>query len=318
MSDKDFQDPELHSEYFPDERRFRIYNKGEHQRKFIISGLCLDTNLCFFRGWAIVPGGGLTDTTFPNEFPEIHDFGVRIVLWEESTMEKVYSCDHPSGRKQPRSLFSAPPEELSYGPWDSLVFGNEFEGLLQPQTGDIVYDLGGNLGTFSGWVHSQVQCKAIYIFEPTQKIIPHLRLTFAECPEVKIFDVAITGDNSERIFYEFENSVANTLLDFNGKNHTFLGGTKAICRNLEQFVQENNLLPPTFIKYDIESSEYESIAATSDQFFDNVRCLSLEYHDNTGGKVFDLIKRFLHLGFKIKLKSINSLDALSGNLILWK
>ena len=318
MSDMSFQDTELHSEYFPDERRFRVYNKGKDQRKFIISALCLDTNLCFFRGWSIIPGNGLTDTTFPDEFPEIHEFGVRIILWDETTMKMVYSCDHRAGWKEPRSLFSAPPEELSYGPWDSLLFGNEFEGLLQPIDGDVVYDLGGNLGTFSGWVHSRAKCKAIYIFEPTKKIIPHLSLTFKECPEVQIFDVAITGDNSERVFYEFENSVANTLLDFNGRNHTFLGETKVVCRNLEQFVAENKLLAPTFIKYDIESSEYESIAATSDEFFDQVRCLSVEYHDNIRGQVFDIIKRFLHLGFKLKLKEGNSLNSFSGNLIFWK
>lgn len=309
----------IRSEYFPEEPRIRIWNDHDSPRKFVLSILCLDTNLCFFKGWTFIPGGGFTDTPLINEFPEIASYGVRIMLWDEQTMELAYEFDHVVGKRNPRSLFSAPPLELTYGSWSTLEYENEYEGLLEPIEGDVIYDLGGNIGAFAGWALLRARVETIYIFEPTKSLIPHLVKTFEDCrPDVKIFPFAITGEDGERVFYEFQNSVANTLLDFNGRNSSFVGESLVQCKNLERFVSDNNLLLPTFIKYDIESSEYESISATSDEFFSKVRCLSIEFHDNTHGKVFELIKRFLHLGFKMKLKKGCSLDQLSGNLLFWK
>jgi FkbM family methyltransferase len=226
--------------------------------------------------------------------------------------------DHYAVEAVPKNHFSSDPRDYQYGSWYTLEYVNEYEGLFSFEADDVIYDLGANIGVFTKWVLNQSQIKKAYLFEPTAHLIRHLNSTFGHLENVEIFDKAIASEDKAGVFHTFENSVSNTLLDFDGKNHTYQGTCQVQCVNLEQFVKNNGLLPPTFIKMDIESSEYESLAATSDEFFSTVKQLSLEYHDNINGRVMNLVKRFLQLGFKIYLRKGDDLSALSGVLILYK
>jgi FkbM family methyltransferase len=218
----------------------------------------------------------------------------------------------------PENWFSSDYRDLQYGSWYSLEYANEYEGIFSFEPDDVIYDLGANIGVFTKWVLNQTNVKKAYLFEPTAHLFKHLNSTFGHLDNVEIFDKAIAAEDKDGIFHTFENSVGNTLLDFNGKNHTYLGTCQVQCVNLEEFIKNNRLLPPTFIKMDIESSEYEALAATSDRFLSAVKQISLEYHDNINDRVMDLVKRFLQLGFKIYLRKGDDLSALSGVLILYK
>jgi len=308
----------LHTEYFADEFRLQLCNKSTEFLALDLSVLCLDTNLCFYKGWATIPAGGSTDVDLSHYPSGINKLGVRVMMFKKDTGGIMHVQDHYVAKGVPENWFYSDHRDLQYGSWYSLEYANEYEGIFSFEPDDVIYDLGANIGVFTKWVLNQTNVKKAYLFEPTAHLFKHLNSTFGHLDNVEIFDKAIAAEDKDDIFHTFENSVGNTLLDFNGKNHTYLGTCQVQCVNLEEFIKNNRLLPPTFIKMDIESSEYEALAATSDRFLSAVKQISLEYHDNINDRVMDLVKRFLQLGFKIYLRKGDDLSALSGVLILYK
>jgi FkbM family methyltransferase len=307
------------TEYFPDELRIRLWNQTDEFISLDFSVLCLDTNLCFYKGWATAPVGSFTDIHLPEDYKlGINKLGIRVMLFEKGYLQLIHLDDHYAVDGVPENHFSSDSREYQYGSWYTLEHVNEYEGIFNFGPDDVIYDLGANIGVFTKWVLNQSQIKKAYLFEPTAHLIRHLNSTFGHLENIEIFDKAITSEDKVGVFHTFENSVSNTLWDFDGKNHTYRGTLQVQCVNLEQFIKNNGLLPPTFIKMDIESSEYESLAATSDEFFSTVKQISLEYHDNINDRVMDLVKRFLQLGFKIYLRKGDGISSPSGVLILYK
>lgn len=307
------------SEYNDLSRVLRINNKTPENFEFDFSLLCLDTELCFHKGWAFTPSWGYVDLDLFGIAPlGIHKLGIGILIFSKENGEMIYRRDHIVKEGNPSNLFSANPRELQYGSWYTLVFENECENIFNFSKDDVIYDLGANVGVFSRWVLNQCDVEKIYQFEPTPDLFFYLKSTFGHLEKVESFEIAVAGNSREDSFHIFENSVSNTLLDFNGKNETWKGSIKIKCVNLEEFVKENLLQLPTFLKIDIESSEYEALEGVSDKFFSTVRQIFLEYHDNTNGKILNLIKRFLHLGYRMCLRKGDSLESLSGVILMWK
>ena len=84
-------------------------------------------------------------------------------------------------------------------------------------------------------------------------------------------------------------------------------------------IKDNNALLPTIIKCDIEGAEYDFIESLSDEFFDTIRVFIVEYHYNdSNDKVWPLIKRFLNLGYTIRLVDKNVLEGNMGTFIAEK
>ena len=142
--------------------------------------------------------------------------------------------------------------------------------------------------------------------------------TFEGYSNVTLFDKAIAGENMTAKFFTFENSVSNTLLDFDGKNENYKGYIEVECVNLEQFIKLYQLQSPTLIKMDIESAEYASIKNLSDEFILSINQFILEYHENFNGEIWNVIKRFLDLGFKVKVKPGDDLNYKMGTIIFTK
>ena len=88
--------------------------------------------------------------------------------------------------------------------------------------------------------------------------------------------------------------------------------------NLEEFVKENNLLPPTIIKCDIEGLEDEFINSLSDKFFETINQINLEFHYLPYEKFGKLLTRFLKLGYTISLKEEMNEKRMMGTINLLK
>jgi len=305
--------------YYPENYILKIINKTEQFVNIDVSFLCLDTNLCFFKGWAGIPQYGYVDFYVQEDMsPALNELGIKVIIFDKENGNTIFEENHFIKEGVPSNLIYSDPKEITYGPWYTMKYQNEYEGLLNVNEDDVVYDLGANVGVFTKYVLNQSPVKKIYIFEPTKRLIPYLEKTFSGLENIHIFEKGIAGENKECVFHLFDNSVSNTLLDFDGKNETYKGYEIVECINLEDFIKQNNLLSPTIIKMDIESSEYESLNSSTDEFFSTVRLLLLEYHDNIDGRIMLIIERFLNLGFKVCLKTGCNLKDITGNIILYK
>lgn len=307
----------IKSHYNPETGIIAVWNYSNNSKHFDYSLLDLDSNLCFSKGWINLPSGSYYEfIVWDSILPYINKLGVRLRLFENG--ELAHSQDHYVVDELPKNYFYSNELDIQYGSWHSLVFENEYEGLITLNDEDVIYDLGSNIGVFTKWVLNQVNPQHIYDFEPTPSLKQYTSKTFSSYPNVTIFDKAIAGENKIAKFFTFENSVSNTLLDFEGKNETYQGYIEVECVNLEQFIQEHNLLQPTIIKMDIESAEYDAIENSSDEFLSNIKQFIIEYHDNTQGQVWKIIKRFLNLGFEVKLKPGTDLTYIMGTIVFTK
>lgn len=219
-----------------------------------------------------------------------HCSGVRILVYDE---EKVYDEVIFKYKELNQTYyFFTEDKECNYENWEFLLENTE---IILNQN-DVVYDLGANIGVYTMWA-LQNGVKQVYAFEPTNSCVKNLKKTFEENSNVEIFDKAISNERNIKTFYVFPHSVSNSL------NYVSDEKVDVETINLEQFILENNLLPPTIIKCDIEGEEYNFLNSCSDDFISSWRGILLEYHLGDANKLWKIVSRFLGLGFTIRANS---------------
>lgn len=307
----------IKSKYDPESGIITVWNCFNSYKNCLYSISELDSNLCFTHGWVNFPALGYAEfSVWDSIKPYINKLGVRVKIYEGE--ELIHFQDHYVVDEKPSNHFYSNDFDMQYGSWYSLYHLDEYEGFLKFTDEDVVYDLGSNIGVFTKWVLNQGNVKHIYAFEPTPELVKLAAKTFSPNPNVTIFDKAISGTNTIAKFQTFSNSVSNTLRDFEGKNETYIDAIDVECVNLEEFISTNDLLFPTIIKCDIEGAEYDFLDNTSDEFLSKVKIIILEYHENYKNEIWDVIKKFLSLGFKFKIKSGDDLEYHMGTIIFYK
>ena len=272
--------------------KFKIKSNSPEWAELNFNVIDLNTNLGVIGWWTSILPNQETEWHLPPEYISANYFSgfkLKGFKGKELVVDQTYQFKKEDKRFQ----FVSSEKELAFSSWESLVYKNEYK--IKYNSEDIVYDLGANFGVYSMWaLHNGV--KQVYAFEPTPFNVDCLRKTFAWDSNIAIFPKAISNTNEIKTFYLHTHSVCNSL------HHTDGIPTEVECINLEDFVKENNLLPPTIVKCDIEGSEYEFIESVSDDFLRNIRVFIIEYHLNKEGKkIWNIIKRFLNLGYKIEL-----------------
>jgi FkbM family methyltransferase len=83
------------TEYFPDELRIRIWNQTDEFISLDFKVLYLDTDLCFYQGWATAPVDNYTDIHLPEDYKlEINKLGIRVMLFEKGYLQLMHIDDH--------------------------------------------------------------------------------------------------------------------------------------------------------------------------------------------------------------------------------
>ena len=301
------------------EKHINCFNHGDVTFDGYYYFADLNSQLTFARGWLNLPPNCSTNLCTAHFPSPVYELGFRLIL-DNKSGEKVHSQDFPTNDGVAQYYFDCPYNEITYASWHSLMFLKEYEGMFDIQENEIVYDLGANIGAFSKWVDVKYAYKQIYGFEPTPKHIKCLETTFKGQDKIKFFNKAISKNDGVKHFNLFKDSVCNTLVD-KPPDSNHVGKTEVECVNLENFVRENDLLAPTFIKMDIEGEEYDALEGMSDRFIQNLRILLLEFHnhDHEDGsdKLFNVIKRMLNLGFKFDIKQGGKLFTPMGTIIFY-
>ena len=253
----------------------------------------------------------------PSNNSHWYDFGGNFLIQSNGAIFEVYFKENMILSKEfiwgelNDHLKLSTPKQLVYGHWIDLLN----KPTLNITDQDVVYDLGANYGTFSLWAKN---AKQVYAFEPTPSIIPYLKSSFKDQKNIKIFDKAIGAlHNSTVPFYVTPSHSSSTFIK---KQATAYGTEKVEVQviNLEQFSKENNLLPPTILKCDIEGLEWEFINSLSDDFFKTIKQINLEFHFISEENLGKMLLRFLELGFEINVKEGICKNRMMGTLILNK
>ena len=161
--------------------------------------------------------------------------------------------------------------------------------------GDVVVDLGGNIGIFNRWAYSQGASKVIS-FEPDKRYFKLLEKN--SDPRSILFNAAMSDNVG--------------VLDLYESNH--LGGSNIFVSNTENIVHypvrtytldylfESNLIDKIdFLKIDTEGAEDMILKGISDNNLMKVKNISIEYHhahlNFDENKRSDIINRLNSLGF---------------------
>jgi glycosyltransferase involved in cell wall biosynthesis len=172
--------------------------------------------------------------------------------------------------------------------------------------GDVVVDLGGNMGIFNRWAYHQGASKVIS-FEPDKRYFKLLSLNAD--PRSILFNAAIADTIGEFTLYQTEHLGGSTLLGSGD-------GVKYPVRTYTlDYLFETGLVDKIdFLKVDIEGAELHAFAGISDDNLIKVRNIAMEYHHGHLAKNEELrqglIDRLNKLGFNSFLLFMGGNDEL--------
>lgn len=270
------------------------------------------TNLNVTHWWMILAPRDSQTWTLPLLYYEVvREFDVNVMDESLNLLFKQHICLKKLTSKitfTPKNLI-----DITYGSWESLVYRKEYD--IKLKNDDVVYDLGGNVGTFSKWCLMQ-NINYVYLFEPDVQCILNMEGLFEnEKDKIKLINKAILDEDKKINFYLHEHSIANTLYLISDRC------VEVDCINLEKYIINNNFKKPTVIKCDIEGAEYKFIKNLSDSFFDSIRLFILEFHfiDPTSKHdLYEIIEKFLKINFSVRLTNISDFKNNLGTLIFEK
>jgi FkbM family methyltransferase len=160
--------------------------------------------------------------------------------------------------------------------------------------GDIVVDLGGNIGVFNRWAYSQGASRVIS-FEPDRRYFKLLSLNAD--PKSILFNAAVSDSMGEFILHESPHLGGSSLIEFSDALNRYPVRTYT----LDYLFDVGMVDKIDFLKVDIEGAEQHAMIGISDENLMKVRNISMEYHNAQFGYNDELrnqlIDRLVKLGF---------------------
>lgn len=173
--------------------------------------------------------------------------------------------------------------------------------------GDVVVDLGGNIGIFNRWAYSQGASKVIS-FEPDRRYFKLLSLNAD--PRSVLFNAAAADSVDEFALYESTHLGGSNLFGTQENAKSYMVKTYTL-----DYLFETGLIDKIdFLKVDIEGAEHHALAGISDDNLKKVKTISMEYHHSHFDYNTDLrqslIDRMNKLGFNSYLMFMGGNDSL--------
>lgn len=158
-----------------------------------------------------------------------------------------------------RSLWLRPLSTLEWYPFAAL------KHLIRP--GDIVWDVGGNIGVYARWLAAQTQAAHIYTFEPMTENLNDLAHNISIgslSHRVTIVPWALLDRNGDVDFQiDDVQSASGAVSDITGgkasQGRRSLGlppkVERVACRSIDSILSNGELLAPNVLKIDVEGAE---------------------------------------------------------------
>lgn len=146
--------------------------------------------------------------------------------------------------------------------------------------GDVVIDIGANIGIFTLYAASQ-GCGQIYAFEPHPDnfsiLLENIRIN--DLTNVKPYMVGVASKEEKGLLKVSSISGHHEVIDREKKNE-FISVLEIRTINLEHFIKDNDIGPVDFLKIDCEGSEGDIFLSLSTKFFEKINKVVIEYHNN--------------------------------------
>jgi FkbM family methyltransferase len=150
---------------------------------------------------------------------------------------------------------------------EQCFIDNLFKKFKQTDTEKTIFDIGANIGQYSGMLSGVAKSRAvrinIHVFEPTRKCFEELTAKFSRADNVTLNNTGISNINGEAdIYYDKEESEGASLYQRNLRfynvqmdNHETIS-----LRRLDDYIEEKKISHIDFIKMDIEGNELKALA----------------------------------------------------------
>jgi len=188
-----------------------------------------------------------------------------------------------------------------YG-WDSAIFHeiynlNDYSKIdgVQVKEGDVVVDLGGNIGMFTRYAFHMGASK-IVTFEPDKR---YFKILKQNAPKNAVLFNAAIGDKIGKLTLTESEHLGGSNL-WSEKN-PLLNQYDVNVYTLDYIIKTGLIPKIDFLKVDIEGSEIIALNGISDENLKNIRNIVVEYHHehlNFDDQLrHNFIQRFTNLGF---------------------
>ncbi len=217
-----------------------------------------------------------------------------------SNGRKVYTIDKHTARDVFKEIY----EENYY-----------LRNGIQIKSGDVIFDIGANIGLFSLFASEKVPDAHIYAFEPVPQIFEALSANLANnSADIKVFNIGLadkegtlnfnyyprTCGNSSPIPFDYERQLQMILeesrklwyfriVPFGLRKrmikkvlNTLFKPVKVLCplKTLSQVIAENAIKRIDFIKLDAENCEELVLKGIEAGDWDKIRQMTIEVHTN--------------------------------------
>lgn len=162
---------------------------------------------------------------------------------------------------------------------------------LKINKNDIVFDCGGNMGIFAA--DAANKAKMVYSFEPMSLIRKNLYNTASLYNNINIIPKGIWKENSNLIFLQKDNPACSCAIDYTIDHHKTMYKEKCSVITLDSFIKENNIVP-SFLKIDIEGSEYQMLDGGLITFNEIIPKISIALHHDDKVIINDFYKKLNH------------------------
>ena len=178
--------------------------------------------------------------------------------------------------------------------------------VKQIHEGDVVVDLGGNMGIFNRWAYSQGASRVIS-FEPDRRYFKLLSLNAD--PRSVLFNAAAAHEIGELNLYESNHLGGSNVFGIEGQE-----GYSVRTYTLNYLFESGLIDHIDFLKVDIEGAEHAAFAGISDENLQKVKTIAMEYHHSHFDYDEELRTNFINkmngLGFSSYLLFMGSNNSL--------
>jgi FkbM family methyltransferase len=156
----------------------------------------------------------------------------------------------------------------------------------------LVFDVGGFEGNWCAEISARYS-PAIFVFEPVKEFYEKLAKRFERNNKIKVFQYGLSGrDGQAEIAVMSESS---SVFRTTSKVHENSEKQKINLKNVNSFIQENNIEHIDLLKVNIEGGEYELlqslIGSGAVNKIENIQVQFHDFIDNASGRMQNIKKQ---------------------------